>query len=225
MNFYRVRIDRGKRKHFGCGILVEGCEYIRKTCPQCNIERSIPSLDEWFNDKEWVMKVYMHKDYYSDFTNSSIRPIVSKKAKRMLSEQFIKSADFGDMEMVSLRDLDEPFLKEVRDYSGSKAAKQIANDPPQYHRLLLQVGADLDFQKTNIELAINCPKCSLKKYRTPGFTYVSENTPHIIQSTWKGFDLFHVEGLGNTIFCTERFIEVYNQYKLTGLEFEQVETV
>jgi len=171
----------------------------------------------------------MNNDYYADFLASSIigNGIVSEKAMIVLKENFGNTIDFGNIEMISYRDLDEAFLRKVRDYSGNKAAKQIANDPPQYYRLILNVGASLNLQLTNMELSLDCLKCGRKEYGAVAGSREDwwNNTPHIIESSWKGYDLFHVEGKGNTVFCTERFIEVYKHHALTGLEFEQVLTV
>ena len=79
-------------------------------------------------------------------------------------------------------------------------------------------------EPTNIKLAVDCIKCGRKDYATPGSSY-HDGTPHIIESTWKGYDIFYVEGMGNTVFCTEQFIKIYNQNKLSGLEFVTVQAV
>ena len=225
VDFYSVMIDSGKRKRFAVGFLAESYESELKLCPACGVKWSMPGHDRWFNDKAWNMKMLMSREHYADFTWSDASCVVSEKAQKILMENFNNAVDFGEIEMVSLRDLTESFLKKERRQSGSKAAKMIANDPPQYYRLFLKIGADLDFEKTNIELALDCPECGRKSYVTPGEIIIFGATPHIIESTWQGYDIFYVEGLGTTMFCTERFVEVYNQNKLTGFLFEQVPAV
>ncbi|MDR0321182.1 MAG: hypothetical protein LBI28_06740 [Treponema sp.] len=224
MDFFRVMIDFGKRKRFACGCLAEITEYKRTLCPVCGIERVTPNYQQMFKDKKWNMKIFMDREHYADFLSSQIRGIVSEKTKKILIENFNNAVDFGNIEMISFRDLTEQKLQEIRNCYGYAAVKKIPNDPPQYYRLLLKQGAELDFQKTNIELTVDCSKCGRKRYATPGCSY-HEGTPYIIESTWKGYDIFYIEGMGNTVFCTERFIEIYNQNKLTGLEFEKVQTV
>jgi len=225
MELYRIAIDWGKRKRFACGCLERVHHTQGVPCVACGEEQYTPDYNHLFENKGWDTKMFLDSGYYADFINSQIKVVVSEKAKKMLTENFGNAVDFGDIEMVSFRDLTTEKAKEIRDYSGSAALKKIPDDPPQYFRLLLKQGADLDFQRTNIELAVDCPKCGLKRYQTPGLTYVGENMPHIIESTWKGCDIFYVEGLGNRMFCTERFVGIYNQNELTGLEFEQVEVV
>lgn len=227
MKFYRVHNDGGKRKKFAVGVLVEDYKSVLKICNQCGNKHWIPDSNEWFNNKNWIAKMYMSREYYSDFAYCSISAcnIISEKAKKILIENIENAVDFGDIQMVSLRDLTPVFLKYLRDRVGSREAKLVANDPPQYYRFLIKHGAELDFQKSNIELSLDCPKCGLKKYRSLGLSYVYTQTPYIIGATWNGNDIFHVEGLGNSVFCTEKFIEIYNENNLTGLDFEQVPVV
>jgi len=226
MIFYRVSIDVGKRKKFACGCLAEIINYEKSPCPACSIEVVTPNLFEMFEDKAFNIKMHMDRDYYADFMCSQIRDIVSERAKEMLSDNFSNSVDFASIGMVSLRDLSPSFLKYYRDRYGSKEVKRIPDDPPQYHRLLLKQGADLDFKKSNIQLIFECSTCGRKKYDIPYSHYKDDGFAliYLIESTWNGRDIFYVEGMGNTVFCTERFIEVYSQHELTGLEFAQIST-
>jgi len=226
MDFYRVMVSFGKRKLFACGCLAEMINYNRTSCPSCGIEWAMPDHNKLFNDKSWNMKIYMSRDHYADFIASDLpgSGIVSEHAKKILMENFNNTIDFGNIEMISFRNLTDQKLKEIRDDFGYAAVKKIPNDPPQYYRMLLKQGADLDFEKSNIKLILDCHKCGRKNYDRPRDTGTSSNI-YIIESTWKYYDLFHVEGKGNTIFCSERFIDIYDQNKLTGLEFEKVQTV
>jgi len=228
MNFYIVSIDWGKKKRFACGCLEEVFNFNRTICLNCGIEIVAPNNDQLFEDKTWNVKMYMDRCHYADFINSQIRKIVSERAKEVLIDHFNNAVDFADIEMISLRDLTAEKLKAIRDWSGYTAVKKIPNDPPQYFRLLLKQGADLDFEKSNVELVLNCPTCGRKDYKHPigNFNLETNETTwppiYIIESSWKGYDIFYIEGKGNTVFCTERFFEIYSQNKLTGLEFRQI---
>jgi len=239
MNFYRTMIDFGRRKRFASGCFSEQFSEPKLTrCNDCGEEYNTLNYDQLFADKAWNVGMYMDRGYYADFASSQFRTIVSERAKRILAENFSNAVDFGDIKMVSFKDLTKDKLKEIRDWSGYAAVKKIPNDPPQYYRLLLKQGAELDFEKTNKKLVLDCKKCGRKKYEqvtkyepkwnswdSPNRDPFYGSTPHIIQSTWTGYDTFYAEGMGNTEFCTEQFVDVYNQSKLTGLEFERVQTV
>jgi len=237
MNFYDITIDEGRRRKFACGHLEEiiPIKKERRSCPDCSglLGKNYFQL---FNDKNWNAKMYMDREHYADFMSYLVYPIVSEKAKEVLTENFGDAVDFGDIEMVSYRDLTVEKLKDIRDTFGYPAVKKIPNDPPQLYRLLLKQGADLDFEKSNIKLTLDCLTCGSRVYDTPYFEYSAEHgkiiftpTVYIKESTWKGYDIFHVEGYGSTVFCTEKFIEIYNQHKLTGLrfllEYLKVETI
>jgi len=228
MNFYTVNIDLGKRKRFACGCFSElFCEPILTLCSKCGEEYSNTDYDKMFADKAWHVGMYMDRDYYADFASSQFRPIVSAKAKRILAENCSNATDFGDIKMVSFRDLTREKLKQIRDWAGYADTKKIPNDPPQYYRLLLKQGAELDFQKSNIKLTIDCTTCGRKNYDIPYSHYGPNGSEqiYIIESTWVGYDIFYAEGKGNTLFCTERFIEIYEKNKLSGLRFEKIQTV
>ena len=222
MDIYRADGDIGKRKRFSSGCLIEDCDSKLLHCTECGITWSMPGFGKWFKDKSYNLKIYMSRGHHPDFTGIMGFPIVSTSAKNILVENFNNAVDFGDITMISYRDLSD--LK-IRDRYGYASAKQIPNDPPQYHRLFLKLGAEFDFQKTNIELRVDCSKCGRKDYATPGSSYIRDGVTYIIGSTWKGFDIFNIQAFGNKLFCTGKFVEIYTQNKLTGLEFEKVPIV
>ena len=232
MDFFDAITDAGSRKRFAYGCPAGTLDAEWATCPACGEERVTPDYDKLFEDKTWNLKMYMSRDYYADFAilTAPVRRIVSEKAKGILAENFDNAIDFSDIEMVSFRDFTSLEIKKMRDSIGSAALKKIPNDPPQYYRLLLKrQGADLDFKKSNIRLVLDCKRCGCRDYEIPNVKHVDGKLFYpklsIIESTWKGYDIFHVEGYGNTVFCTERFVEVYKQAGLTGLIFEQMITV
>jgi len=225
MNFYRVMIDIGKKKKFACGCLTKNYNSKLTVCSGCGIEWNMPGGDIWFNDKTWEMEIYLDREYYADFINSQIREIISKKAKNVFINNFNNAVDFGEIKMISCNELTEQQIKKIKDYYGYAAIKNIPNNPPQYYRLLLKQGADLDFIKSNVRLVLDCPECGRKDY-SRSYDHIGDPLKiFIIESTWKGYDIFHVEGMGNTVFCTEQFIDVYNQNELKGLEFNKIITV
>jgi len=228
MNFYHVTTDCGKRKRFACGCFSELFGEPKLTlCNDCGVEYNRTDYKQMFFDKAWHIGMYMDRDHYADFAYSQFLPIVSERAKFILAVNCNNAVDFGDIKMVSFRDLTKEKLKQIRDWSGYAAAKKIPDDPPPYYRLFLKQGADLDFQKSNIRLAIDCTTCGLKSYDIPYSHYGPDGSKeiYIIESTWKGYDIFYVEGKGYTIFCTEQFIEIYEKNNLTGLEFAQIQAV
>jgi len=237
MNFYYVTTDEGKRKKFAVGGLKEVYRYERTICPTCKGQCVTPDYYQLFNYKTWNLKMYMSRDHYADFMSTEyLQLIISEKAKKVLTENFGDAVDFGDIEMVSHRDLSAEKLKEIRDAQGYAYAKKIPNDPPQFYRLFLKRDAAIDFEKSGYKLVVDCPTCGYKFYEQPIFEYSVElgkitytPTVYIIESTWKGCDIFRAEGEGLAIFCTDKFKEAYDQHKLTGLIFSsdylKVETV
>jgi len=225
MEFYRVIVDAGKRKRYACGCFTEITEYKRRACAVCGKERVTPNYDKMFEDKAWNMKLLLDRNYYADFIFSQVRGIVSEKAKKVLSENFSNAVDFGDIEMVSQRDIPSSFLKYYRGMCGSKNTKLIVNDPPQYYRLLLKKGAVLDFIRSGVKKVSSCKVCDYVEYDIPFELIGDSSRIYITGSTWEHYDLFNVEGMGNTMFCTERFISVYNVNNLTGLMFQPIQSV
>jgi len=230
MKLFNVDVDWGKRKRFARGCLAEIYDIQRIPCSACGVELYRPCHNQLFADKDWNVKMHMDRSHYADFADLFLRSIILAKIKKILLDNFNNSVDFADIEMISFRDLSPSYIKYYRAQYGSRDAKLIPNDPPQYFRLLLKQGADLDFEKSNVEMILSCSTCGSKKYKHPISDYNRETNEityppvYIIESSWKGYDIFYVEGKGNTVFCTERFIEVYNQNKLTGLEFRQIFT-
>ena len=225
MNFYKARNDLGKRKRFSRGVIVGEFESTLTRCSECGITWSMPGFGRWFNDMTYNLRIYMDRDHHPDFSGVSGYPIVSTAAKTMLAETFSNAVDFCDIEMVPAESLPEELKKEIRTRNGSRELKNISNTPPQYHRLLLKHGIEADYQKSNIELAVDCAMCGFKRYVTTGSSYIRDEPMYLIESTWKGYGVFNVECRGNHLFCTEKFVETYKQNKLTGLEFEQVQLV
>ena len=235
MNYYHVSVDLGKRKRFSWGDHKELINFKRIVCTICGYGQLITAdpnqkdpkdPDLKFDDKAWNMEIYMHRNHFADFALLGIRTIVSEKARTVLLENFNNAVDFGDLKMISLRDFTEQEKKELRGRIGSAWVNRIANDPPQYFRLLLKQGMDLDFKKSKVKLVLDCPECGCKFYKEPRIKLIRKEisfpTRYLIESTWKGYDIFYAEGRGFTMFCTERFIEAYEQAELTGLLFDQI---
>jgi len=103
--------------------------------------------------------------------------------------------------------------------------KKIPLDPARFYKMHVSLEA-VYHKNSNIILLENCDQCGYERYVTIGKEWVDSEQPCILSAdSLNGRDLFLAKGYGVSIFCSQRFVDVYNKYKLTGLLFEPVQVI
>ncbi len=213
MSFYKLYIEEGKKKKYATGILIT--DYISKiiNCDLCGRTRKIAAL----LDKDSDLQIALTNSYFADFFNVEYHTIVSEKAKEVLILENIQGYELGVLKIVSKSEILSKKIKDLRD-SGYKV-KDISDDPPIYYRLFVQVGAELH-EESNIVLVEECNSCDYHKYMPKDNDYFHPN--YIKVDSWNGNDIFRVKESSSAIYCSERFVEIYNKHKLSGLRFKEI---
>lgn len=164
----------------------------------------------------------MSNDFYPDFLWYFIDHI-SGKAKNVLETERITGYQLEKAHIVSVNDLTDMQKRELR-HDGFKVNK-IPPDPPEYYKLHVSLGAEFH-EKSNIILVESCDECGYEKYITKGKDWVESSDGIILRKdSLNGSDLFLAKGYGFSVYCTERFVEVYNKHELTGLLFREIEVL
>jgi predicted Zn-ribbon and HTH transcriptional regulator len=216
MKFYRLSTDEGKKKKYAFGILIS--DYPSKTikCPSCHREWR----KELLLEKETNLTICLSNSYYADFSGVVYHTLISEKAKDIFYDTQIKGYTLGEMEILKKEEVPQETIKELRD-EGYKV-KNISDNPPRYYRLFVEIGARLH-PKSEVIPNGYCKDCGYEDYVTKGEDYVDPFHPlYIKHDSWNGNDLFMVKELGGAIFCSQRFVDIYTETKLTGLLFKCV---
>lgn len=205
--------NEGKKNKFAYGIVVSSTK--NSQCSTCNAKQN-----DYLHNDGINFKIVLSNENYPDFVLVANQYLISIKAKTVLLEENISPVDCEKFCINSKEDLSTSELKDLKDrgYNTSR----IATHPPEYFTVNTPIGGEVH-EQSNINLAYKCPTCGHEKYATIGYTYVNPLTEYYInESSWNGYDLFRIKQLGKSLFCTDKFVEVYKRYKLTGLEFVKV---
>lgn len=210
MKYYYLSTDEGKRKKFAYGIGDFPSEKI--SCDVCgrNYSRSLVTK------RNLPYEMYLSNGYYPDFLWEYYR-FISERAKQILFEEKVTGYILEGVTMRSFSDLSVEEIKELK--RDRFKVDRIPLNPPQYYRLFIKYIAKMH-KESNYILLESCDACGYTHYGTK----VREDERIIIdESTLNGDDFFLLEGRGSVIYCTERFVDIYNKHNLTGLDFDEVE--
>lgn len=217
MAYYRLLTDEGNKKKFAYAIGLSDWPERLISCNVCKRKWKKSLMHEFGTN----VLVALSNDNYPDFLWFFIRH-VSEKAKNVMETEGITGFKLENAQVLSVDELTDIQKKELR-YDGFKI-KKIPKDPPKYYKLHVSIGANYH-EKSGIILRDSCSECGYEKYVTKGKDWV-ESEPTVIQKdSIKGYDLFMAKGYGQTIFCTEKFADVYIKHSLTGLLFDEVEVI
>ena len=100
--------------------------------------------------------------------------------------------------------------------------KKIATNPPKYFKLHVAIGADLHEDSNRIRTDY-CEVCGYESYIQKGENPYLYDHAVLRMDSLAGTDLFKSIGYGDTVFCSERFRQIYDKYKMTGLFFTEIE--
>ena len=210
---YKISTDEGKRKKYAYAVCERGTYLRRVECPNCGMW--VENFSHKFGINE---SVALTNEYYPDFMYYTIN-LISEKAKEALEKEKITG---WEPELINILSAEELTKEEKRDLrEGGVNIKRVPINPPVYYKLHVSIGADYH-EKSGIEFGEKCNICGRQK-RTVSEAVGGMIAPRILKKeSLNGNDLFRSIGYGNTVFCTERFKEVYEEYGLTGLEFDDV---
>lgn len=217
MEIYAISVDEGRKKKFSFGIIIG--QYPSKiiNCRSCGRAWKKDLLLE----HDISIKILLSNENYPDFLGVMHHVLVSKVAMEVINNENLTGYVLKRIKPMSVNDLlsDE---KKILRQEGYKV-NNFSSNPPIYFRMFIDEGAMLH-SESNVHLIEKCIDCGFQSYATVGENYVDPFQPIIIdKSSWNGQDLFLIKELGARIFCTEKFVEIYEKYKLSGLVFEKVE--
>lgn len=218
MRYYCLEIDEGEKEPYAYGASVG--EWPRKEihCPLCQREWKKSTMYDWGTDTPIVLS----NDNYPDFLWFYINHI-SGKAKDVLEREKITGYSLEKAHVLSVRDLSDLQLKELR-RQGIRIHK-IPTEPPVYHKLHVAVSAEF-YKKSNVILLDRCPECGYETYSAESKERIeARDYLYLREESLKGADLFRAKGYGVTVYCSERFVEVYKRNELTGLTFTEIEVL
>ena len=216
MDFYEIRVDEGKRKKYAQGLLLSGFNLKEIFCNTCKrLWHEYPSLEETMH-----LNIAFSNDYYPEFLNTSFNTLVSEKAKDVLSIEKISGYRLEEIEPISRDNIPESVIIKLKECCGAKI-NMIPNNPPMFHRLIVERSAELHLS-SNVVLRERCETCGYENYEKIGDVFAPE---YIKRDTWNGNDLFMVKQFYAVIYCTERFVNIYDKYSLKGLEFKKTESL
>jgi len=218
MKFYDINTDFGRRKNFAYGITYNRDLMLRINCDKCGSKRY-----ETFSDDESVKQTFMlTNNFFSDFMRTDLQRIILPRVNEIFTKEKISGYHICDnLEIITLDQIPEEKKKELR--RRGYDVKRFSNEAPECYRFCVDGKAELHDKSEIITVSV-CDKCSYVTRRTKDRPYVDPDHPlYITKSSWDGSDFFREKGSENRIFCTERVVEVFEKYKLTGLEFTEVE--
>lgn len=218
--FYEVIEDEGRRKRYTSAYVLGTFEKPIGICPRCG--REIEKSKNAYSKNA----IALIRENYADFIPYYISyGIVSARFKEIAEKEKLIGLTFMKADIISSADLSADDIRELR-IDGIPLKNVVAN-PPEYYKMDIEQGA-VYHEKSKIIIKTSCDECGIKIYATEGQMWIAprEEYPIIIDAkSLKGYDMFYAEGYGLTVFCTERFYEVYQQNKLTGLKFVPIEVI
>ncbi|MPW26724.1 hypothetical protein GC105_13100 [Alkalibaculum sp. M08DMB] len=217
MNFYRIYTDEGKRKKYSYGIIMNDNEFKKVECPVCNRTWEYDPL----LDSDNKLKVVLGNSNYADFIMALYFELISQKSLNILLKENTTGWTYEEINTMSKEELTDEQVKDFKEEYGIKALKSIPNNPPIYYKILAKKTAKLH-PRSRVILIGKCDVCGYEEYDKEGSYF---DPDYIEKDSWNGDDIFGVKEYGTTMFCSERFVEIYHKHSLTGLGFDRIEAI
>ncbi|MCD9024486.1 hypothetical protein [Cohnella silvisoli] len=217
MTFYEISSDNRKKGEWAYGIIIGDYPKVMIDCSVCGRNWRKEKL----LDKNSDITVALVNDNFADFADVIYHKLIKSEALELLQNNEIKGISAGHINIMLHDELSLDALQTLKK-KGCKI-NLISDSVPQYYRLFANVGISLH-ERSEIELLDFCDACGYKKFITPNLSYLDPSAPiYFARETWNGDDLFMTEELGASLFCSEKFVQVYKENNLTGLKFSKIE--
>lgn len=206
--------DPGKRRRFAYAISISDNYWQDIDCKTCG--------------RNWRKAIHYERNDESPaiITNKPLPDfmfyyvmLISEKTKNVLEEEGIKEYELEKAVVKSMDNLtkeEEIFCKEAK-----YKAKDFLINPPNYYKIFIpHIGAE-SHEKMGLKLLGKCDFCGYEEYE---FEEESNGRYMTIKKETinPNYDIFRVRG-SLIEYCTERFKNIYEKHKLTGIDFEEVE--
>ncbi|WP_166243403.1 hypothetical protein [Paenibacillus turpanensis] len=217
MKFYKINIDEGKRKKYAQGIpLVKPLE--ENIC--CSVCRRQWRRAHYLENPNFVMA--LSNQNFPDFLWFLHYKIISENALEVLMQKVVRNLLFKEISIVSVNDLSEAQVKDLR-FRGENV-KKLALNPPKYYTVIVEEGAEL--HKESGVYVEECDSCKYLKVHSYGMDFLHPSQKlYLHKRSWNGEDLFTLKYFPATLYCTENFLKLYNEYRLTGLNFSEIDVI
>lgn len=216
MKFFRISSDSGKRKGHAYGIIMGEYSVEMVHCSICG--------NTWRKDllfsKDSEITITLSNHHYADFLLVVHQLLVSERALKVLNACGITGFDVKPAHLLGSNQFSPDIKKELSD-AGYRINSIPETLPPMY-RWFINGQVELE-PHSGIVLLEHCDSCGYRKFASRDMEYVDLSQPIILDyDSWSGHDLCKAEGLGQTLLCSERFVEVYKDNRLTGLSFKDL---
>lgn len=216
MKIYKMTSDPGKRRRFAYAIETIDDGFIDLNCNICKKEgKGLP-----FKKKNRNVPLIISNKPLPDFMFYYIT-LISERVKNIFEEEGITGYELEKAIIKSTDNLtedEELYFKENR-----YKQKDFLVNPPDYYKMFIPKFGAEPHESLGVKLISKCNACGYENYEldTP---YAGILSPMILkkESIIISNDLFTVKAYGGE-YCTERFKNIYDKHKLTGLNFEEVE--
>lgn len=195
LKFYIISKNRFDDKNFAYGEYVDIKVGQSEKCQYC---------DAPISAREWLppRKVKLSNPLYGDFVFGTFSTfLVSKNFKEKYLESEISGIkEFQPVEIVKIQNL-----------------KKLPKDIPQYYNVLIERShAQIDSDKSNyIREGWEKKSCA---YCKAGGVIKSLNGVYLLPNTWKGEDVFYINGLPGIIMASKRFYDFVNVNEFKNTE-------
>jgi hypothetical protein len=206
--------DPGKRRRFAYAISISDDYWIDIDCKVCG--RKWRTIIHYKRNNE--SPIIIANKPLPDFMFYYVM-LISEKAKKIFEEEGIREYELEKAVVRSMDNLtkeEEIFCKEEK-----YKAKDFLINPPNYYKIFIPNISAEPHEKMGLKLLGKCDFCGYEKY---SFEEESNGIDMTIkEETIKpSYDIFRVRG-SLLMYCTERFKNIYEKHKLTGIDFEEVE--
>ncbi|CAH1232459.1 hypothetical protein PAECIP111891_07011 [Paenibacillus allorhizoplanae] len=222
MRFYYLSADLGRTKKYAIGMSIGEYPIQQINCSSCGEDWTKELI--FTNESDHNIKIALSNSNFPDFLSYEIfSTFINTKVKELLIKNNMTNFLLKNVVIKASTDLTDLEKKRLRnDNYTSAELKRISDSPIEYYHLFVKGKAKLDLNKSELITDV-CTECGSIHIRTTGDNPIdSGRAKYLDLEGWDGSDLFKVDIYPSRIFCTEKFYNLYNENKLTGLFFDEV---
>ena len=220
MKFYAICDDegKGKRKKYAWAFPVYGYPTKKIVCERCN--RQWNDFRPIYEERLGV-PIALTNEYFADIAGCEAMTMVNEKVKLLIESNSIQSVTFSKMPVITQDKLSNEEKKKLRDEGYN--VKNLSNINTQYYMLYPEIGANLH-ESSNFKWVDEgeyvCKHCGYGV----GYELGDYLAPYYIkESSWNGTDIFRIEELMGSIFCTEKVKKLFVENDVSGVLFKEIE--
>ncbi len=220
MRFYGITpIIERKNKHAE-GMVINNMMYKEINCNVCQNDWR----RELFDKEKDKYQLIVSNDRFPDFLCSMPNFFLREDTVHLLEQYGLTGYHLKETETIPLSRIPEDILQDLKNVYGTKDVKKISNHPPKYF-LFIADGQVKLHEKSNLSV-FRCEACGYTKVLTSDNKFVMNDHELLLDvSSWQGEDFFSVDYFPSAYYTTEKFYQIYQEQKLSGLQFTEIQTI